>query len=98
MDKTFYEFIPWDLHKMLQDVTFLQVYTLDKISGGVTLVSCEMTFGGLDFPNSICSDEGLTLETSAFQIFHGGNSTFINSFDKTKFFLISTFLHVHYSS
>ena len=32
-----------------------------------------------------CSDEGLTLETSAFQIFHGGNSTFINSFDKTKF-------------
>ena len=32
-------------------------------------------------------DEGLTLETSAFQIFHGGNSTFINSFDKTKFLL-----------
>ena len=32
------------------------------------------------------SDEGLTLETSAFQIFHGGNSTFINSSDKTKFF------------
>ena len=30
------------------------------------------------------SDEGLTLETSAFLIFHGGNSTFINSFDKTK--------------
>ena len=25
------------------------------------------------------------LETSAFQIFHGGNFTFINSFDKTKF-------------
>ena len=34
----------------------------------------------------IRSDEGLTLETSAFQIFHGGNSTFINSFDKTKLF------------
>ena len=33
------------------------------------------------------SDEGLTLETSAFQIFHGGNFTFINSFDKTKFLL-----------
>ena len=33
----------------------------------------------------IRSDEGLTLETSAFQIFHGGNSTFINSFDKTEF-------------
>ena len=31
------------------------------------------------------SDEGLTLETSAFQIVHGGNSTFINTFDKTKF-------------
>ena len=31
------------------------------------------------------SEEGLTLETSALQIFHGGNSTFINSFDKTKF-------------
>ena len=28
--------------------------------------------------------EGLTLETSAFQIFHRGNSIFINSFDKTK--------------
>ena len=33
----------------------------------------------------IRSDEGLTLETSAFQIFHGGNFTFINSFHKTKF-------------
>ena len=31
------------------------------------------------------SDEGLTLEASAFQIFQGGNSTFTNSFDKTKF-------------
>ena len=35
----------------------------------------------------IRSDEGLTLETSAILIFHGGNSTFINSFDKTKFML-----------
>ena len=33
----------------------------------------------------IRSDEGLTLETSGFQIFYGGNSTFINLFDKTKF-------------
>ena len=32
--------------------------------------------------SSIRCDEGLTLETSAFQIFHGGHSTFINSFDK----------------
>ena len=35
----------------------------------------------------IRSDELLTLETSAFHIFHGGNSTFINSFHKTKFLL-----------
>ena len=35
--------------------------------------------------SSIRSDQGLTLETSAFQIVHGGNSTFINTFDKTKF-------------
>ena len=27
-------------------------------------------------------DEGLTFETSAFQDFHGGNSTFIDWFDK----------------
>ena len=31
------------------------------------------------------SDKRLTLETSAFQIFHRGNSTFINTFHKTKF-------------
>ena len=44
----------------------------------------------------IRSDKGLTLETSAFQIFHGGNSTFINSFDKTKFssFYVSSTLYV----
>ena len=35
--------------------------------------------------SSSLSDEGLTLETSAFQIIHGGISTFINTFDKTKF-------------
>ena len=29
--------------------------------------------------------EGLTLEPSAFQVFHVGNSTFINFFDKAKF-------------
>ena len=33
----------------------------------------------------IGSDEGLALETSAFQIFHGGTSTFIHSFHKTRF-------------
>ena len=31
------------------------------------------------------SDEELILETTIFQIFYGSNSTFINSFDKTKF-------------
>ena len=31
--------------------------------------------------SSIRSDEGLTLETLAFQIFHGGNLALINSFD-----------------
>ena len=30
-------------------------------------------------------DEGLTHKTSAFQIFYRGDSSFINSFDKTKF-------------
>ena len=30
------------------------------------------------------SDEGLTLKTSAFLTFNGGNSNFINSFDKAK--------------
>ena len=37
------------------------------------------------YNSSIRYDEGLTLETSSFQIFHGGNSNFINSFDETKF-------------
>ena len=36
------------------------------------------------------SEKGLTLETLAFQIFHGGNSTFINSFDKTIFLFHSS--------
>ena len=36
-------------------------------------------------PTSLRSDEDLSLETSAFQISHGVNSTFINLFDETKF-------------
>ena len=39
--------------------------------------------------SSMRSDQGLTLETSAFQIFHDDNSTLINSFDKTNFFSLS---------
>ena len=34
--------------------------------------------------SSIRSDEGIAIEMSAFQIVHGDNSTFINTFDKTK--------------
>ena len=33
------------------------------------------------------SDEGLTLEMSAFRIVHGGNSTFINMFWLNQIFL-----------
>ena len=33
------------------------------------------------------SNEGLTFETSAFPIFHGDNSTFINLFDKNQIFM-----------
>ena len=35
------------------------------------------------------SDEGLTLKMPAFWIFHSGNLTFINSFDKTKHLCIA---------
>ena len=48
----------------------------------------KLTFRTLSFV--IRSDEGLTLETSAFEIFYGGNSAFINSFDKTQFLFRST--------
>ena len=34
--------------RFTQDVAFLQVYAVDKISGNMTLVSGEMTFGQLD--------------------------------------------------
>ena len=51
----------------------------------------KLTFQELD-PSSeqikrpiIRSDEGLMLETSTFQIFHQGNLTFSNSFDKNNF-------------
>ena len=59
-----------------------------------------VTFGAL----ARRSDEGLTLETSGFEIFHGGNSPFINSFYKTIFlhnfksFAITTLLKFWYLS
>ena len=37
------------------------------------------------YPFISANDEGLMLKVSAFQIFHIGNSTLINSFNKTKF-------------
>ena len=45
----------------------------------------------------ILFDKGLTLEKSAFQIFHSGNSTRINSFDKTKFSCFTLSPKQHYS-
>ena len=38
-----------------------------------------------------------SLETSAFQIFPGGNSTFINSFDETKFSCFTLPLTQHHN-
>ena len=40
-------------------------------------------------PLAIGCDKGLTLETSAFQIFQGGNLTFINSFENQIFVSLS---------
>ena len=44
-----------------------------------------MKFGFIKGVDKTRSDEGLTLEASDFQIFHGGNSTSINWLDKTNF-------------
>ena len=44
-----------------------------------------MAVSSREWKPRISADKGLTLETSAFQIFHGSNSTFINSFDHSKF-------------
>ena len=61
---------------------------------------CHQGFIGIIWAHSLLesirSDEGLTLETSAFLNFHGGNSTFINSFDETKFLLESAQLNCYY--
>ena len=44
------------------------------------------------------NDEGLTLEMSAFQIFHGGNSTYrVISFDKTTFSCFTLLPTQHHS-
>ena len=53
----------------------------------------KLTFGVLALRQSealaLSSGRGLMLEMSAFKIFHGGNSTFINSFQKIKFLFYS---------
>ena len=53
----------------------------------------KLTFGVLALCQSealaLYSGRGLMLETSAFKIFHGGNSAFINSFQKIKFLFYS---------
>ena len=46
----------------------------------------------------IHSNEGRTLENSGFQIFYDSNSTFINSFDKTKFLLHIVFMQLPYKT
>ena len=52
----------------------------------ITTVICKPDVTSLS-PSSagFSSHEGITLETLAFQIFHGGSSIGINSFDKTTF-------------
>ena len=57
----------------------------NKISWNRQLIRCTITTQSVKLHYFIRSDERLTLESSAFQIFQGGNSTFINSFHKTKF-------------
>ena len=62
---------------------YLQIYVIifaPMVKLLLTLLKTNSTHN-----SSIRSDEGLTLEMSALQMFHGGNSTVINSFDKTKF-------------
>ena len=56
------------------------VYILVPDGGGVGDLLNIFTCNSL-----LCSNERLTLETSAYQLFHGSNSTFINSFDKTAY-------------
>ena len=54
---------------------------------GVPIECMQASQHSLLLESFTCSDEGLTLEKSAFQIFHGGNSTFTNSSDKNPIFM-----------
>ena len=49
-------------------------------------ISSNDPFFGICFIR-LSDGDGEELETSGFQIFHGGNLTFINSFDETNFFV-----------
>ena len=52
----------------------------------ITTVICKADVMSLSASSAgFSTHEGLTLETLAFQIFHGGSSIGINSFDKTIF-------------
>lgn len=59
----------------------------NKISWNRQLIRCTITTQSVKLHDFIRSEEGLRLETAAFQIFQGGNSTFINSLDKASFSL-----------
>ena len=65
------------------EVVFLQVCTPRKVLSKAPSphIQTHTTYNP-----SLRLDEELALEKSAFQIFHSGNSTFINSFDKAKNF------------
>ena len=50
-----------------------------------------MTIGFIKWADKVQISEGLMLKTSAFQIFHGDNSTFINSFDEINFHVLLSY-------
>jgi len=46
---------------------------------------CTLIWATAAHNSSVRSDEGLTLEASAFQVFRCGDSAFVGSFDKAEF-------------
>ena len=56
------------------------------------MIFCSRFLWGVLSLKNIFSDGGLILETSAFQIFNGGNSIFIKLFDKTKFSCFNAYI------
>ena len=75
------------LYNLVPRVSLLPVRDGKKRDPGNEVGSSTLSYQHITPHNSsIRSDEGLMLETSAFQTFRGGNSIFINSFAKTIFF------------